>query len=71
MKVFVTHDEHGSIKAIGLAPAQRTGIGVKPKAGHRVSVVELPEVEHAAHLTRFITGHRVDTHSGHPKLVKK
>jgi hypothetical protein len=71
MKVMVVHDDKGAIKSLGLPSPQLSGIGLKPGSGQHVSVVEIADVEHAGHLAKYAKDHRVDTHGGHPRLVKQ
>ncbi len=72
MKVFVTHDDHGKIASIGAPAAQfAASIGVKPKAGQRVTVLDVPEIQHLHHFDKYLREYRVDVRSDNPKFVKK
>jgi len=71
MKIVVTHDEHGNIVAIGSPAPHLQGVGIKPKPGRQVSILEAPEIEHPGHFAKCLSEFRVETGSGRPKLVKK
>ena len=71
MRIFVTHDQHGNIVAIGSPSPHLKGLGVKPKPLHHVSVLEASQIEHPGHFAKCLSDFRVDTRSGQPKLVKK
>ena len=71
MKLIVRHDQRGTIIAIGLPSEPHQGIGVKPKPGQQVSVLDVPQVEHPGHFVKCLAELRVDTHAGEPRVVRK
>jgi hypothetical protein len=71
MRIVVVHDSKGQIKSLSIPSNQFPGQGIKPPSDHYVSVVELPSVHHAGHLTQYLRGHRLEKHGDHSKLVKK
>jgi hypothetical protein len=76
MKVSVVSDEQGrivSVSKFGDVGEKVSGImkaGVVPERGQTVHEVELPAELHQISLLELHTGFRIDSATGHPRLVK-
>jgi hypothetical protein len=75
MKVLVTHDDHGTIRSVGVSASTPHGKAMlRPPSGHHVTEVEAPDVtdeQDHNHLREIISHFRIELSHGQPKLVRK
>jgi hypothetical protein len=74
MKIFIEHDDHGTIHAVGAAAegSARTTLIAGP--GRHVSQVDAPDVTHEKdfdNLRKIKQGFRVEGHPNQARLVPK
>ena len=69
MKIFVSHDETGTILSIGVPDERYAGVvGLKAMEGQKISVLDEPRISRLQHMEDFVRNYRVDTKSGKPIL---
>ena len=73
MKYFVVYDANGKILSVG-SPAGRhvTRVGVRPRAGQHVHVIDASELQSTnLQLGQLIHHYRIDVSSSPPRLVRR
>jgi hypothetical protein len=72
MKVFIVHDQHGTITSMGTPSAEYSGsVSLAPASGQSVCALEVDEIVHPHHFEKYLQEYRVDLAAGRPNLIKK
>lgn len=77
MKIFIEHDEQGTIKSIGSRSSllsEENHLALVPRPGHQVAEVEVPDVKDEKdyeRLREIKRHHRIEVHQGEYRLVRK